>query len=362
MRQRPARRQPGNAPREEPAGEVMTTHHQDAAAHVVIAPKELESFGAGESFSSISAALLSQQRETWPLLRSGYAGLESVQTRSFGIDGCVVKVQFNPGRITSSAAKVDEKSIRERRCFLCLAHLPAEQRGVAFGDSYVILCNPFPIFPEHFTIPHREHIPQRIDGSFDVLLDLAKAMAGRYTLFYNGPRCGASAPDHLHFQAGLKGFMPVDTEYPEIIRRNGRLLKESDEYRVLAVDGCLRRFIALESSSRPILEREFAGLLSRLSGILSDKEEPMLNILASYEKEWRVLVFPRAKHRPSFFFAEEDERILISPAAVDLGGVCITPLERDFQRLTRDHITGMFQEVSLGKREFEELARSADHW
>ncbi len=340
----------------------MTTPYQDAASRVVVAPEDLESYGAGESLASISAALLSQQRETWPLLRSGYAGLASVQTRTFGFDGCVINVQFNPGRITSSAAKVDEKSIRERRCFLCLEHLPAEQRGVAFGDSYVILCNPFPIFPEHFTIPHREHIPQRIDGSFDVLLDLAKAMAGRYTLFYNGPRCGASAPDHLHFQAGLKGFMPVDTEYPEIIRRHGRVLKESDGCRVMAVDGCLRRFIALESSSWPILEREFAGLLSRLSNILPEKEEPMLNILASYEQGWRVLVFPRAKHRPSFFFAEGDEKILISPAAVDLGGVCITPLERDFQRLTREQIAGMFQEIALGKREFEELARSADHW
>lgn len=337
----------------------MTSHEFRDTASLFLAPEDLMPFGAGQSSSSISAALLLQQNGTWPLLQAGYASLGSVRTRVFDFDGFVMKVQFNPGRIASSAAKVDEKSIRERKCFLCTAHLPAEQRGVAFGDSYVILCNPFPIFPEHFTIPHREHVPQRINGSFGVLLDLSRAMGDRYTLFYNGPRCGASAPDHLHFQAGLKGFMPLDTEYPEIIRRFGRVVLEKSDFRSTAVDGCLRRFIALESSSRSVLEREFAALAERLNAVRPDDEEPMLNILVSYQDGWRVLVFPRARHRPSFFFAEGEAKILISPAAVDFGGVCITPLEKDFQRLTREHLVEMFDEVSLGKREFEELTRSA---
>ena len=333
----------------------MTSYHRDAAARVVMAPEDLERFGAGASFSSISAALLHHQRENWPLLRSGYASLASVETRSFEFDGFVVKVQFNPGRMTSSSANVDEQSIRGRRCFLCLSHLPPKQRGVAFGDSYVLLCNPFPIFPGHFTIPHREHIPQRIEESFGVLLELAKAMGDRYIVFYNGPRCGASAPDHLHFQAGLKGFMPIDAEYPEVIRRYGRVVKENQDLRSVAVEGYLRRFIAFESSSRPILEEAFAGLLVRLKLVLSENEEPMLNILAAYEERWKVLVFPRARHRPSFFFAEGDGKMLISPAAVDLGGVCITPLEKDFHRVTRELVVKMFEEVTLGKAEFDEV-------
>ena len=336
----------------------MPSHHSDAAARVVMAPQELERFGAGASFSSISAALLRHQQGSWPLLRAGYASLASVETREFAFDGFVVKVQFNPGRMTSSSAKVDEQSIRERKCFLCLAHLPPEQRGVAFGDSYVLLCNPFPIFPEHFTIPHREHVPQRIDASFGVLLELAKAMGDRYTLFYNGPRCGASAPDHLHFQAGLKGFMPVDTEYPEVVRRYGRMVKDDQGLRCIAVDGYLRRFIAFESSSRPVLEEAFAGLLARLKLVVSETEEPMLNILVAYEEGWKVLVFPRSRHRPSFFIAEGDGKLLISPAAVDLGGVCITPLEKDFHRVTRAHIIEMFEEVTLGNAEFKEVALS----
>ncbi len=188
-----------------------------------------------------------------------------------------------------------------------------------------------------------------------MLLELAKAMGDRYTVFYNGPRCGASAPDHLHFQAGLKGFMPIDAEYPEVIRRYGRVVKENQDLRSVAVEGYLRRFIAFESSSRPILEEAFAGLLARLKLVLSENEEPMLNILAAYEERWKVLVFPRARHRPSFFFAEGDGKMLISPAAVDLGGVCITPLEKDFHRVTRELVVKMFEEVTLGKAEFDEV-------
>ena len=336
----------------------MASQYRDAAARVILAPKDLERFGGGTSLSPLGAALLRHQRETWPLLRAGYAGLAHVETRAFAFDGYVVRVQCNPGRITSSSASVDEQSIRGRKCFLCLPHLPPEQRGVAFGESYVLLCNPFPIFPEHFTIPHREHVPQRIEGSFGDLLELARAMGDRYTLFYNGPRCGASAPDHLHFQAGSKGFMPIDAEYTEVIRRYGRVVKAHRDLRCIAVEGYLRRFIAFESTSSPVLEAAFAGLLARLKLTLSENEEPMLNILASYQEGWRVLVFPRARHRPSFFSAEGEEKMLISPAAVDLGGVCITPLERDFRRITREHVVRMFEEVTLGIAPFNEVVLS----
>jgi hypothetical protein len=334
----------------------MTT--DSAAARVIVTPEFLKPYGAASSLSKVAAALLSQQKATWPLLTTGYASLNSVQSRDFAFDGFVIRVQFNPGRITSSAAKVDEKSIRERKCFLCLPHLPEEQRGVAFGDDFVILCNPFPIFPEHFTIPHRQHVPQEINRSFGTLLELSEALSERYTVFYNGPRCGASAPDHLHFQAGLKGFMPLDTEYSTLIRQYGRIVRDSDGVRWGVVNDSLRRFVVLESTSRSALERGFRFLLSQLQVIIGGGDEPMLNILASHERGWRVLVFPRLRHRPSFFFAEGDEKILISPAAVDLGGVCITPLEKDFHRVTRQHIEKMFGEIMLGEKDFGELGKS----
>jgi hypothetical protein len=320
-----------------------------------ISAGDLTKYGAGASLSSIAAALLRQQIQSWPLLRNGYAGLNEVQTRSFDFDGFTIKVQFNPGRITSSSANVDEESIRKRKCFLCLANLPGEQRGVIVEGDFVLLCNPFPIFPEHFTIPHIEHQPQRIDRSILTLLDLAESMGERYTLFYNGPRCGASAPDHLHFQAGLKGFMPLDSEYPEIVRRYGRVVRESAGVRCIAVDGYLRRFVSLESASRDLLAREFGRLMGCLKALSHDDEEPMVNVVVSFENGWRIVVFPRCKHRPSFYHAEGESQMLLSPAAVDLGGVCITPLERDFQRIQREDIEGMFEEVTLGREAFERL-------
>ncbi|TVQ85312.1 MAG: DUF4922 domain-containing protein, partial [Bacteroidetes bacterium] len=152
--------------------------------------------------------LLEQQTREWELAVRNYKGLEKVEKHFFEFNGGVkIGVQFNPERIYSSAAKVDDKSISERKCFLCLEHLPAEQKWVKYNHLYVILVNPFPIFPKHLTIPHRRHIDQRILEHFPELLNLARELDD-FTIFYNGPRCGASAPDHFHFQAGNKGFMP----------------------------------------------------------------------------------------------------------------------------------------------------------
>ena len=180
-------------------------------------------------------------------------------------DGFKIVLQYNPARLISSAAKVDAKSVRERKCFLCSPNLPRDQRGLDFGREYVILCNPFPIFPEHFTIPHKEHRPQMIGGNMDVMLDLAKEMASRYTIFYNGPRCGASAPDHLHFQAGSRGFMPIEREY-KTIKQHGEALCETRQVSVCAVENYLRRFISIESSRSGIAGQDFRRRRKRHAG------------------------------------------------------------------------------------------------
>ena len=121
-----------------------------------------------------------------------------------------MKVQFNPGRYISTSAKVDEKSINDRKCFLCPANLPEEQKGILYEEEYLILGNPFPIFPEHFTIPNINHVPQQIKNNFPLMLKLTKDLSKHYVVLYNGPKCGASAPDHFHFQAGTKNFMPIE--------------------------------------------------------------------------------------------------------------------------------------------------------
>lgn len=301
-----------------------------------------------------SRALLRHQRENWPMLGKGFESLETVQVRTFDFDGFGMTVQFNPGRIVSSSAKVDKKTIKERKCFLCQQHLPPEQKGVLHGD-YMVLGNPFPIFSEHFTIPHLDHVPQLIRGAFEPMLDLSAAMGRYYTLFYNGPRCGASAPDHLHFQGGERGFMPMDIHWEDMAGRHGTWIADDDRLRMARVDDGLRRYVIMESDDKPKLLQNFEQLYtafaeaSRQIGTeAGDDEEPMLNILTTQENgRWRVVCFLRRKHRPARFFAEGDEKLVFSPASVDFGGVCITPVERDFERITADDLRDMFNEVSV---------------
>ena len=143
--------------------------------------------------------LFSDQLSSWELAKNNYTALSQVKVKELDVNGTHYKVQFNPARIVSSAAKVDTKSIQERKCFLCPANLPAVQRGLPFKENYQILVNPFPIFPKHLTVPALEHVDQRIKNRFGDMLDLA-TYAQDYVVFYNGPKCGASAPDHVHFQ------------------------------------------------------------------------------------------------------------------------------------------------------------------
>ena len=326
--------------------------------HVIISESDLAPLCSGDDLASKAQGLLLQQKGSWELLRDGYLSLETVETRIFEFDGFTIRVQFNPGRLTSSSAKVDEKSIRERTCFLCPNNFPLEQRGILYKDEYLTLCNPFPIFPEHFTISHKEHRPQQILSSFEALLSLSKEMRKHYAVFYNGPRCGASAPDHMHFQAGDKFFMPLDSEYDSVKENLGERLVDGELLRAYSVERYLRRFVSLESSDRRSLVRAFEFLYGSFQGVVKDGEEPMMNILSFYDHdEWRIVLFPRAKHRPSFFYEEGEGRILLSPAAVDLGGVCITPLQRDFERITKENIVEMFSEVSLSAEAFGYLKR-----
>ena len=316
---------------------------------------EAGSFINKNDFGSAARILLEHQKKDWKQLASGYNSLDTVQTKIFQFDGYNIKVQFNPGRIISSSARVDEKSIRERKCFLCFENLPAEQKGILYAGEYLILCNPFPIFPEHFTLPEINHTPQIILGSFGKLLSLGKDLSKYYTVFYNGPKCGASAPDHLHFQAGNKFFMPIDSEFNSSKNKYGKILFNENGHTVTGVDDGLRRFISFEGKDYTMLVHLFNGFYEVYNSLNKSEDEPMMNILSFYENEtgWRVIIFLRDKHRPSHYFAAGEDNILLSPAAVDIGGVCITPLEKDFKKITKEMITAIFQEVAVEREEFE---------
>ena len=178
----------------------------------------------------------------------------------------------------------------------------------------------------------------------------------RYTVLYNGPKCGASAPDHLHFQAGNRSFLPIDAEYAVVTQGRASRLFDSGALRVCAVENYLRRFLSFESAEAGLLLRAFGDLYEVLRDGAPDGEEPMLNILGFYADEhWRIIVFPRAKHRPSFYFKEGDEQLLISPAAVELGGICTTPREQDFEKVTREHLVQMYNEITVSAESFAAL-------
>jgi ATP adenylyltransferase/5',5'''-P-1,P-4-tetraphosphate phosphorylase II len=297
--------------------------------------------------------LFKDQLSSWPMLGANWEKLSEAQVKEIQFDGYSIRVQCNPKRIVSSAAKVDKVSIGKRPCFLCTEHRPIEEKNVWFGEHYEILCNPFPIFREHFTIARNEHTPQVVEPEFRSFLELSRALPD-LAVFYNAPNCGASAPDHMHFQAGNRGFMPVEDELAGLKDRYGKVLYEDPRMTVKAVDDGLRRFHVVESDSMESLE-EYASHAFQLIRDLQKGEEPMINMLSYYERQWQVLLFPRDRHRPWQYFEEGEKNILLSPASVDMGGTLITPLEKDFLKITREDIVDIFSQVSFSAENFAKM-------
>lgn len=297
-----------------------------------------------DNLTSIEALkLLADQEKEWQLADENYRALKQVKVRELDFGAFVINVQYNPARIVSSSAKVDKASINERKCFLCPANLPSEQKGLSFSKNYQVLVNPFPIFPQHFTIPIFEHEPQLIYSRYGDMLDLAKTL-DQFIIFYNGPKCGASAPDHAHFQAGNKGFLPIEKE---LKKQSKKYIIEKPGEQFFLLKDYLRTVFVIESQQKENSIRLFERLYQVLE-IKPDESEPMMNILVWFESGlWTTCVFPREKHRPACYFEEGDANILLSPASVDMGGVFITPLEKDFKKITKVDIQNILNEVSL---------------
>jgi ATP adenylyltransferase/5',5'''-P-1,P-4-tetraphosphate phosphorylase II len=280
----------------------------------------------------------------WSLARANYEGLKTVRTKSFSFGDYEVRVQFNPARIVSSGAKVDAKTIAERKCFLCAENRPAEQTSVGFGD-YEILVNPFPIFPEHFTIAHKKHQSQQIMPHFADMLRLAQALDD-YLVFYNGPQCGASAPDHLHFQAGTKNFLPLVNDYKQLKEKNAELMNENNNARIFQLKNYGRTVFVIESTDIESAENAFKNLSLTLSK--EEGTEKMMNIVCTFElSKWNIFVLPRKAFRPWQYTAEGDEQLLISPATVEMSGIFITPLEAHFNKTSKEDIVSIFEQVSI---------------
>jgi Domain of unknown function (DUF4922) len=293
--------------------------------------------------------LLSEQNKTWAVLRNAYSAIKDVSTRHVQCAGFSVILQHNPGRATSSLARVDEKKIRKRECFLCVENLPKEQKAILYRDRFLILCNPAPVFPFHYTVSCLEHRTQAIASDIEVYLQLMADLGPDWTALYNGPKCGASAPDHLHFQAIPRGKLPIEQE----IEEDERLEMKAQRGRagLFRVKNAGREVVMLSGDDPKALDealRAYIDSLKEASSIVGADDEPMLNIAGSYlGAVWRLLVFPRRKHRPDVFFREGDSRIVVSPAVVEMAGVIVTPVQRDFKRVDAAMIENIYREVSL---------------
>jgi len=303
--------------------------------------------------------LWAEQMVEWPALAEGMTALRQAKTRSFLVDGSPILAQCNPARFKSSSARVEAGGVPEGDCFLCPHRLPPRQRGVRYGERWLILCNPAPIFEAHFTIVATAHEPQRVMPALATLLDLSRDLAGALTVFYNGPSCGASAPHHLHLQAVPMGAMPFEAELATAVAAGNLALSSgrldwlpSAATRIGTTSPRWRPAVVLVEERRDALIRHVELVIEALGEIRPASPEPMMNLLAAHANgRWMACLFPRAAHRPADFGTGPDN-YLISPGTIDLGGVLITPLEKDFSRLTDEKVRSVYEEVLISAADF----------
>ncbi len=311
---------------------------------------------APSSLASDLRALWDAQKREWPMMARGVDFLAQSEVREVTYDGLCCRLQFNPGRVASASAKVDAKSIAERPCFLCEVNRPKEQRGIDAGDDYVFLCNPMPIFEPHFTVPTLKHRPQRIHTCLPKLIELAERLTGEFTFFYNGPKCGASAPDHLHLQASPQGATPFEHQ---LLKGENHLINwgspEDDVTLGITADPEPPAIVIKGSDLAAVLDRTIRTIAHLAERFPADPE-PMLNALATqHEDTMYAVLFPRVSHRPSHFgHGPAPQEVLVSPGLVDMLGLLITPRREDFDHLTGETIAKIYREVS---RDRADLAR-----
>ena len=300
-----------------------------------------------------------RQMEQWELARNNFRNLYNVEQRSLNIDGNTLRVQFNPARIVSTGARIDKKSIAKRPCFLCRKNRPEEQMTKIIDKDFEILVNPYPILPVHFTIPMRSHQPQAILGCYSEIHRILTSWP-ELVVFYNGPKCGASAPDHCHFQAVCSGFLPIQTGWQRYSRNMTELYSTAEGDSISIINEYPTPALLIRSHSQKADAELFKVVYKALPHNPGDSE-PMMNLVC-----WRTedtiftVVFARGKHRPDCYpqpeGADEDASFMISPGALDMAGLIITPRKEDFDRLTAEKAIAILKEVSLDDAQFQETA------
>ncbi len=311
-----------------------------------------------------------RQLNKWLEPRERFRQLKDVKIKSFEDNSNHVIVQFNPARIVSTRADISKDVIKNRSCFLCKENRPAEQMEMSVLNKYTVLINPFPILPLHFTVPFIQHIPQNIREHYLDMMIIAEMLDDMF-VFYNGPKCGASAPDHMHFQIGCKGIVPIERDWDQFYCKSLTKILSIDslpDYEQIASESKGENIgIFMIEYICPIFviiarnPYENYNLFKVLYGALPLNEqdsEPMMNILSwtSYsksdvEKQIVSVIIPRKKHRPDAYYNQSDEQILVSPGALDMAGMIITPREIDFNTLDYNRVVEIISECGMTKHD-----------
>lgn len=294
----------------------------------------------------------SDQISVWPLAKDNYRALKSVRTRAVKVGGLDAVLQYNPARIVSSSAKIDRESLSARECFLCRGHR-GDQSYIPFhgkkGREYDVLLNPYPIFPRHFTVPLSVHTEQSIWRRYPDMLSLALKYQD-YTMIYNGPLCGASAPDHHHFQAVPAGRLPMENALVQAFRDRCGVLGHVVSYgaaELFHVDLLTNGVFALRSTSAKDMAKLFYRLIDCMPEV-PGQSEPMINLLSFYrDKAYYSIVYMRKAHRSHHYYAQGDENIFMSLGTVDMGGVFIAALEKDYEKVTGKDLEEILEEISI---------------
>ena len=286
-----------------------------------------------------------RQLEKWADARHRFRDLKHVETHQLSEQ---IKLQWNPARIVSTGAKIDKKTLGERPCFLCEKNRPKEQMTKQIDEQFQLLVNPFPILPVHFTIPARKHQPQAIYKNYGEMHRFL-SLHSELMIFYNGPKCGASAPDHLHFQSGTSGILPLQANWQRLSRNLTDVVSLNDDEKIAVLrDFVVPAFVIIsksEDSDETLFQRLYKSMPTR-----GDETEPMMNIVAWRKGEDYIsVVIPREKHRPECYFAEGDGQVLVSPGALDMSGLIITPREEDFRKLDQKKATAILQECGISE-------------
>jgi len=305
-------------------------------------------------------ALIERQMRNWPAAAARYADLDHALTRVVSVAQSQVLLQFNPARVRSSGASLAPETLTRERCFLCPDNQPPEQESVDWDGRYKIQVNPYPIFPRHLTISTIAHTPQTLldPTRLDDMLSLAAALP-QFVIFYNGPRSGASAPHHAHFQAGSKGLMPLIDEVAE------PMFWYPDDKIEIAKQGFVavsvkmgRPFFMIKSGAQPLAAIYAVRLQMAMMRAMNLAEEPMQNILCwlDDDDDYCMAIFPRREHRPACYGTGEGQMVL-SPAAVDMGGAWAIAREQDYNALTATMVADIYNELCVTR---ETMSRIID--